>query len=98
MGDPSGPTKHSLRGLYLTDNPNLVVDGNDTVIHASYPTVMDDPAPVKENLFPNGSFEAGTGYGWGFSAGGGNRALPQVALGPDAGLPWPDESRDCRRG
>ena len=34
---------------------------------------MDDPAPVKENLFPNGSFEAGTGYGWGFSAGGGNR-------------------------
>jgi glycosyl hydrolase family 39 (putative alpha-L-iduronidase)/YXYXY domain-containing protein len=80
VGDPSRTDKYLLRGLYITGNPDVVVDGNDTVIRASYPTRMDDSAPARGNLFPNGSFEAGTGHGWGFSAGGGSREYSLKSL------------------
>ncbi|MFC1712427.1 triple tyrosine motif-containing protein [Candidatus Poribacteria bacterium] len=58
-----------MKGFYITDSENLIVDRYGTVIDASYPTAMDDSPAVKGNLIPNSSFEAGFGHGWGFVTG-----------------------------
>jgi len=74
-GKLSGTEKFLLRGLYITDRDDVVVDPYGTVIKVSYPTVLDKSPAIKGNLIPNGSFEAGFGHGWGPSPGNRNYSV-----------------------
>lgn len=62
--------KYMLRGIYITSNANENIQsgGYDRIVDLQYPTVMDDSPANKGNMVPNGSFEGGLGYGWGFFA------------------------------
>jgi hypothetical protein len=57
--------KYLIRGIYVTSNPNEIVDRNDIIINLTYPTERDNSAPVKGNIIENSSYEVGTGHGWG---------------------------------
>ena len=74
VGDDS---KFLLRGLYITDQANVVILRTDVVVDLTYPTQMDDTAPEPGNVIENGSFEVGLGHGWGLAE---NRTVPLQPL------------------
>jgi len=68
--------KYLFRGVYVTDNPSRIITWDGYAINLTYPTVMDDSAPVKGNLVPNGGFEIPIDAGWGFAGQGDSRTVP----------------------
>jgi hypothetical protein len=69
----NGVQKYLIRGIYITSNPNEIVDRNDRIVNLDFPSVMDHSPPVKGNILENSSFEVGIGHGWGFLAAGYDR-------------------------
>lgn len=65
---PSTTQKYMFNGVYVSSDTNNIVLKSDRVVRLSYPkpSDFDDSAPIPGNLFPNPSFEAGLGSGWGF--------------------------------
>ena len=53
-----------LYGIYITDDPNVMVSDTDVVINSLYPTVMDDSTANKGNLVQNSGFEVGVFGDW----------------------------------
>jgi hypothetical protein len=65
-----------LRGIYITDSADITMTWDGYAVKLVYPTVMDDSAPVKGNLLPNGGFETPVDASWGFVGQGGGRTVP----------------------
>src|SRR5262249_6759819 len=68
--------RYLFRGLYITDSPAVSMTSDGYAVNLTYPTVMDDSAPVKGNLVPNGGFEIPIDAGWSFAGQGSGRTVP----------------------
>jgi len=63
--DPAGRTIIAiLQAIYVTDQPDVVVDRNDCVVRQGPSAASDERALRAGNLVPNSSFEVGLGHGW----------------------------------
>jgi hypothetical protein len=81
--------RYLFRGVYITNNAGLTMTWDGLAVNLTYPTVMDDSAPLKGNLVPNGGFETPIDAAWGFIGQGGGRAVPINTM-------W--SSTDCYEG
>lgn len=68
--------KYLLRAIYITSNENETVTADGVAVNMVYPSIMDDSAPIKGNLIPNGGFETGVDASWGFPGQGSGRTVP----------------------
>jgi len=68
--------RYLFRGLYITSDSQETVTWDSIAVKIALPTVMDDSAPIKGNLVPNGGFETGVDAAWGFVGEGGGRTVP----------------------
>src|SRR6185436_7484393 len=55
---------YQFQALYVTSREGVTVGPSDHVMERSRPANPDRSPPLKGNLIPNGSFEAGIGQGW----------------------------------
>ena len=81
--------RYLFRGIYITDDSGITMTWDGIAVNLAYPTVMDDSAPVKGNLVPNGGFETPIDAGWGFIGQGAGRSVPINTM-------W--NSTDCYEG
>lgn len=77
-----GDTSVVIRMIYITTNGDVTLTRTGIAVDLTFPSVMDDSAPVAGNLIPNSGFEVGVDAAWSLGA---NKAISLASIWDNTG-------------